>query len=69
MSTLERIREIIATKKAARREPAHALFYAELLLPGCDAEALKQELRQLYRQGEIKAGHTINDFFITLHIH
>lgn len=63
---LDRIRDITGQKKASHQEPTHVLFYRDLMSPETEPEELKSQLRQLAREGKIKVGNTINDYFIKL---
>lgn len=62
---LERIDQIISTKKSENKAPLHALFYRDLL-SGNDREELKKSLREFARQDKIHIGNTINDYYITI---
>ena len=63
------ILEIIAEKKASNIEPTHALFKEVYYLgqkQGLSATSIKSGLNELFINGEIEVGRTINDKYIKI---
>lgn len=58
-----RIKEIEALKISNKKEPSYALLTEILLEFGSDARGF---LNELYKEGRIKTGDTINDKYITI---
>ena len=63
------ILEIIAEKKASNIEPTHALFkevFDRATIEGIAADDIRNGLNELYINGEIEVGRTINDKYIRI---
>ena len=63
------ILEIIADKKARNIEPAHATFkevYSIGQKQGLSATSIKSGLNELFINGEIEVGDTLNDKWIRI---
>ena len=63
------ILEIIAEKKARNIEPTHALFkevYYRGQNKGLSATSIKSGLNELFINGEIEVGNTLNDKWISV---
>ena len=63
------ILEIIAYKKARNIEPSHALFkevFDRTTIEGIAADDIRNGLNELFINGEIEVGRTINDKYITI---
>ena len=63
------ILEIIADKKARNIEPTHALFkevFDRATIEGIAADEIKNGLNELFINGKIEVGRTINDKYIKL---
>ena len=63
------ISEITADKKARNIEPTHALFkevFDRATIEGIAADDVKKGLNELFINGEIEVGITINDKYITI---
>ena len=63
------ILEIIAEKKASNIEPTHALFkdvFDRATIEGMAADEIRKGLNELYINGEIEVGRTINDKYIKI---
>ena len=61
------ILEIIAEKKASNIEPTHALFkdvFDRATIEGIAADDIRNGLNELFINGEIEVGRTINDKYI-----
>ena len=61
------ILKIIADKKARNIEPTHALFkdvFDRATIEGIAADEIKKGLNELYINGEIEVGDTLNDKWI-----
>ena len=61
------ILEIIADKKQRNIEPTHALFkevFDRATIEGIAADEIKKGLNELFINGEIEVGDTINDKYI-----
>jgi len=65
MSIIEIINWIEADKKARNIFPTHATFREILKIHGRREEAVK-ELNNLYVEGKIKVGDTVNDKYIRI---
>ena len=60
---------IIADKKARNIEPNHATFkevFDRATIEGIAADEIKNGLNELFINGEIEVGRTINDKYITI---
>ena len=63
------ILKIIADKKARKIEPTHALFkdvFDRATIEGIAADEIRKGLNELFINGEIEVGRTINDKYITI---
>ena len=63
------ILEIIADKKQRNIEPTHALFkevFDRATIEGIAADEIRNGLNELYINGEIEVGRTINDKYIKI---
>ena len=63
------ILEIIAEKKARNIEPTHALFkdvFDRATIEGIAADEIRKGLNELFINGEIEVGRTINDKYIKI---
>ena len=63
------ILEIIADKKARNIEPSHALFkevFDRATIEGIAADEIRNGLNELFINGEIEVGRTINDKYIKI---
>ena len=63
------ILEIIAEKKASNIEPTHALFkdvFDRATIEGMAADEIRKGLNELYINGDIEVGRTINDKYIKI---
>ena len=63
------ILEIIADKKQRNIEPSHALFkdvFDRATIEGIAADEIRNGLNELFINGEIEVGRTINDKYITI---
>ena len=63
------ILEIIAEKKASNIEPTHALFkevFDRATIEGMAADDIRNGLNELFINGEIEVGRTINDKYIKI---
>ena len=63
------ILKIIAEKKARKIEPAHALFrdvFDRATIEGIAADDIRNGLNELFINGEIEVGRTINDKYIKI---
>ena len=63
------ILEIIADKKQKNIEPTHALFkevFDRATIEGIAADEIRKGLNELFINGEIEVGRTINDKYITI---
>ena len=63
------ILEIIADKKQRNIEPTHALFkevFDRATIEGIAADEIRNGLNELFINGEIEVGRTINDKYITI---
>ena len=61
------ILEIIADKKQKNIEPTHALFkevFDRATIEGVAADEIRNGLNELFINGEIEVGRTINDKYI-----
>ena len=61
------ILKIIADKKARNIEPTHALFkdvFDRATIEGIAADEIKKGLNELFINGEIEVGDTLNDKWI-----
>ena len=63
------ILEIIAEKKARNIEPTHALFkdvFDRATIEGIAADEIRNGLNELFINGEIEVGDTLNDKWIRI---
>ena len=63
------ILEVIADKKARNIEPTHALFkdvFDRATIEGIAADDIKDGLNELFINGEIEVGDTLNDKWIRI---
>ena len=63
------ILKIIAEKKASNIEPTHALFkdvFDRATIEGIAADEVRKGLNELFINGEIEVGRTINDKYIKI---
>ena len=63
------ILEITAEKKASNIEPTHALFkdvFDRATIEGMAADEVRKGLNELFINGEIEVGDTINDKWIII---
>ena len=63
------ISEITADKKARNIEPTHALFkdvFDRATIEGIAADDIRNGLNELFINGEIEVGRTINDKYIKI---
>lgn len=63
------ILKIIAEKKARNIEPTHALFkdvFDRATIEGIAADDIKKGLNELFINGEIEVGNTLNDKWIKI---
>ena len=63
------ILEIIADKKQRNIEPTHALFkdvFDRATIEGIAADEIKSGLNELFINGEIEVGDTLNDKYIKI---
>ena len=63
------ILEIISEKKASNIEPTHALFkevFDRATIEGIAADEVRNGLNELFINGEIEVGETINDKWIKI---
>ena len=63
------ILEITADKKARNIEPTHALFkdvFDRATIEGMEADEVRKGLNELFINGEIEVGRTINDKYIKI---
>ena len=61
--------KIIAEKKARNIEPTHALYkdvFDRATIEGIAADEIKKGLNELFINGEIEVGRTINDKWIKI---
>ena len=61
------ISEITADKKSRNIEPTHALFkevFERATIEGISADDIRKGLNELYINGKIEVGETINDKWI-----
>ena len=61
------ILKVIANKKARNIEPTHALFkevFDRATIEGVAADEIRNGLNELFINGEIEVGRTINDKYI-----
>lgn len=68
MGLLELIKQMEDEKKQNKISPSHALFIPlknMALELGMSNDQITDQLNELYKQGKIKVGKTINDKFIT----
>ena len=66
------ILEIAADKKARNIEPTHALFkevFDRATIEGIAADDIRKGLNELFINGEIEVGRTINDKYIKINCH
>lgn len=69
MNILEIIKELEEEKRQNKITPSHALFIPlrnRALQLGMSNDSIANQLNDLYKQGKIKVGKTINDKFITI---
>lgn len=69
MNILEIIKELEEEKRQNKITPSHALFIPlrnRALQLGISNDSIANQLNDLYKQGKIKVGKTINDKFITI---
>ena len=63
------ILKIIAEKKARNIEPAHALFrdvFDRATIEGITSDEIRNGLNELFINGEIEVGDTLNDKWIRI---
>ena len=63
------ILEVIADKKARNIEPTHALFrevFERATIESIAADEIRKGLNELFINGEIEVGRTINDKYIKI---
>ena len=63
------ILKIIAEKKARNIEPAHALFrdvFDRAKIEGIASDDIRKGLNELFINGEIEVGDTLNDKYIKI---
>ena len=63
------ILKVIADKKARNIEPTHALFkevFDRATIEGIAADDIRKGLNELFINGEIEVGRTINDKYIKI---
>ena len=63
------ILQITSDRKARNIEPTHALFkdvFDRATIKGIAADEIKSGLNELYINGEIEVGRTINDKYIKI---
>ena len=63
------INQISSEKKARNIEPTHALFkevFDRATIEGIAADDIRKGLNELFINGEIEVGRTINDKYITI---
>ena len=63
------ISEITADKKQRNIEPTHALFkevFDRATIEGIAADDIRKGFNELFINGEIEVGRTINDKYITI---
>ena len=63
------ISEITADKKARNIEPTHALFkevFDRATIEGIAADEIRNGLNELFINGEIEVGDTLNDKYIKI---
>ena len=63
------ILEVISDKKQRNIEPTHALFkevFDRATIEGIAADDIKKGLNELYINGEIEVGDTLNDKWIRI---
>ena len=63
------ILKVIANKKARNIEPTHALFkevFDRATIEGIAADEIRNGLNELFINGEIEVGDTINDKWIRI---
>ena len=63
------ILKIIAEKKARNIEPAHALFrdvFDRAKIEGITSDEIRKGLNELFINGEIEVGDTLNDKYIKI---
>ena len=63
------ILEIIAENKASNIEPTHALFkdvFDRATIEGMAADEVRKGLNELFINGEIEVGETLNDKWIKI---
>ena len=63
------ILEIISDKKQRNIEPSHALFkevFDRATIEGIAADEIRNGFNELFINGEIKVGRTINDKYIKI---
>ncbi len=61
------ILKVIADKKQRNIEPTHALFkevFAQATIEGIAADEIRKGLNELFINGEIEVGDTLNDKWI-----
>ena len=66
---LKIINQISSEKKARNIEPTHALFkdvFDRATIEGIAADEIRNGLNELFINGEIEVGRTINDKYITI---
>ena len=66
---LKIINQISTEKKASNIEPTHALFkdvFDRATIEGMAADEIRKGLNELYINGEIEVGRTINDKWIKI---
>ena len=66
---LKIINQISSEKKARNIEPTHALFkevFDQATIEGIAADEIRKGLNELFINGEIEVGRTINDKYITI---